>query len=178
MKIFWNKSISRAAPGNAIASLLSVALIACQAPQAESPAEVTPVAPQSPARPGMERPREFLPDPGTLDAMLARAAEAKKPLVIELATYWCGPCRYFSKRILPDSGVQAELSKVVFVQYDAESDNGLTISERYFVNSYPTFLGFDARGEVVVRREGVDVGDTSWFLEILARAQRAHQRGD
>lgn len=119
-----------------------------------------------------------LPDPGSLDSVIARAAEDGKPLFIEFYTAWCAPCKMFDARVLPDPKVQAALANVRFVRYDAERGSGIAAAEKFRINAYPTFLAVDDKGEVRMKSSGADPEESGWFVEFLQHGSVVVQSED
>jgi len=118
-----------------------------------------------------------LPDPGSLDSVIASAAHDGKPLIVEFYTTWCAPCKLFDARVLPDPKVQAELANVRFIRYDAERGSGIAAAETFRISSYPTFLAVDEKGEVRMKRSGAD-DESAWFVEFLQRGSVVVQPED
>jgi thiol-disulfide isomerase/thioredoxin len=115
------------------------------------------------------------PDPGPLDAVMAAAKAEGKALFVEFYTTWCEPCKIFDAKIIPEPAVQAALGKVKFVRYDAERGNGIDVAKKYKINSYPSFLAVDEKGEAQLERTGIDVSASKWFLDFLAEGALAVQ---
>lgn len=137
----------------------------------------------APARPadaerGAKRPMETPPDPGPLDSVVAQAARDGKPLIVEFYTTWCEPCKRFDARVLPDPKVQAELANVRFVRYDAERGSGIAAAEKFRINSFPTFLAVDDKGEVRMKSSGANPEESAWFIEFVQRSSVAVQSED
>src|SRR5215471_3082208 len=85
---------------------------------------------------------------------VGQARDAHKPLVVEFYTKWCGPCQTFEAKVLPDPRVQEQLSRVMFVRYDAEERVGRDAAARCRINAYPTFLGIDREGTIRLLKKG------------------------
>jgi thiol-disulfide isomerase/thioredoxin len=132
---------------------------------ADEPAR--PASPGPAAKPPAAAVEEARPDPGSLDSVIAGAVHDGKPLIVEFYTTWCAPCKVFDARVLPDPKVQAELANVRFVRYDAERGSGIAVAEKFRVNSYPTFLAVDEKGEARMRTSGLSPGESAWFVEFL-----------
>ncbi|HMG53396.1 MAG TPA: thioredoxin family protein [Kofleriaceae bacterium] len=113
-----------------------------------------------------------------MDGVIARAAQAGKPLIIEFYTGWCVPCKLFDARVLPDPRVQAELAKVEFVRYDAERGSGIAAAERFRVNAFPTFLAVDDKGEVRMTSSGAAPEQPERFVEFVQRGSVVVQSED
>ncbi|HPH25660.1 MAG TPA: thioredoxin family protein, partial [Pseudomonadota bacterium] len=76
--------------------------------------------------------------PADLKTMRERARRAGKALVLEFGAKWCGPCVAFDRNVLPNRKVQAALSSVVFVHYDAEQHPGQAAARALGIVGYPT----------------------------------------
>jgi thiol-disulfide isomerase/thioredoxin len=114
--------------------------------------------------------RAWADKPPPLDEAIKQAAAAKKPLVIEFGASWCGPCKTFDARVLPDHRVKAALASVWFVQYDAEDDVGSPAAARLKVTGYPTFVVLDGKGIEAFRDTGAP--GVAEFVALLDRAKR------
>lgn len=104
---------------------------------------------------------------------IKQAASAKKPLLIEFHAKWCGPCKQFEAKTLPDARVQKALEAVVFVRYDVDDSVGEDAAAKYGIDSYPTFLAVDAKGVAVIRHRGAPLGEKgiAFFVELIDRAR-------
>ena len=113
--------------------------------------------------------------PPSLAAEIARAAAEDKPLVVELHTTWCGPCRHFESVTLADARVQSALRAVHFVRYDAEQSPGKEIEAHLEASGYPTFVVIDRSGSVRLRKSGAAHGEEgiASFVTFLEEAEHA-----
>ncbi len=89
-------------------------------------------------------------------AELKKMAEAQqKTIFIDCYTTWCGPCKRMSKDIFPDSTVGAYYNAhFINAKFDMENGEGIEIANNYNVNSYPTYLFLNSKGELVHRSGG------------------------
>ena len=110
--------------------------------------------------------------PPPIEQAIAEAAKVGKPLVVLVSTSWCGPCKEFKKKVLPDPKVQAALAAVSFVEYDAEVAPGDEAARRFDASGYPTFVAVDAQGVVRERHQGAPV-DAAAFVKWIEAAHAA-----
>jgi len=111
------------------------------------------------------------PGPPWLVDAIDDSRQAHKPLVVEIYTTWCGPCKTFEAKVLPDPRVQEALSNVVFVRYDAERGRGRDAAQRCSVRAYPTFLGIDKAGRIRLLKKGTEA-TADEFLRFLEETRR------
>lgn len=117
------------------------------------------------------------PPQPSLEVVLAQAQKERKPVVIEVFTTWCGPCKRFVKETLPDRGVQKALKDVLFVRYDAERGAGEQVATRYRVDGYPSFLVLDGSGALCKRGSGEAAG-IKGFQSLLGQAAEVTRSRD
>lgn len=87
---------------------------------------------------------------GTFQAALADAAERDAVVMVEFYTDWCNWCRRMATDTFTEPAVREELSKLVALKVNAETD-GAALAKRYGIDSYPTMVFFDARGDEMER---------------------------
>ena len=81
---------------------------------------------------------------------LEKAEKEEKYIFIDFYTGWCAPCLGFTKNVLTDKEVGIFMNEsFVNLKYDAEKGEGIKIAEKYNVNSYPTLLIVDNKGNKV-----------------------------
>jgi len=86
-----------------------------------------------------------------LDEAKAAATKAKKPLVIDFYTGWCGYCKMLDSLTFTDSIVISMSKDNLFVKIDAEEDT--SAASQYAIAGYPTI--------VVTRPDGSEI-DRIW----------------
>jgi thiol-disulfide isomerase/thioredoxin len=112
----------------------------------------------------------------------AKAKAENKFIFMDCFTTWCGPCRYMSSTIFPteeagnfmnDKFINVEVQLDTTANDDAEVkswyQDGHDIAATYNVRAYPTYLIFDANGNVVHRF----VGSTQTAAEFVEKAKNA-----
>ena len=85
----------------------------------------------------------------TLDKALEKAKAENKLVFADMYTSWCMPCKYMANTIFPKVEMGEYLNpRFVCVKIDAEQGEGVDITKRYEVSSFPTFLILRPDGEV------------------------------
>ena len=94
-------------------------------------------------------------DEGTWESVKAKAKEAKKPIVVDAYTTWCGPCKTMAAKVFTDKTV-GEYYNANYINYkiDMEKEEGLKFGKTNVVPAYPTILYFDANGNPTHRTVG------------------------
>ena len=110
--------------------------------------------------------------PADLKTMRERARRAGKALVLEFGAKWCGPCVAFDRNVLPNRKVQAALSSVVFVHYDAEQHPGQAAARALGIVGYPTFVALAQSMEVIQARATSQTADAESLLLYARRLLR------
>lgn len=93
---------------------------------------------------------------GSLEKVLSKARQQQKYVFVDCYTVWCGPCKLMAKNVFTDAGV-ADYFNATFINYklDMEKGEGKTVSQRYRVSAFPTFLFLDGEGNLVYRAVGM-----------------------
>lgn len=93
---------------------------------------------------------------GTFAQALAKAKKENKKLMVDCYTLWCGPCRHMAKNVFPDENLGKYMNaNFVCIQLDMEHGEGPELNKTFNVESYPTFIFFDAEGKEMNRFEGM-----------------------
>lgn len=105
---------------------------------------------------------------GTWNELLEKAKKDKKPFWVDVYTTWCGPCKMMARQTFADAEV-GKFTDTYFISYklDAEKGEGVSISEKYGVEAYPTFLIFNAEGKLISKEEGFM--DAERFVYVLEK---------
>jgi thiol:disulfide interchange protein len=108
-----------------------------------------------------------------LQAALASARKAHKPLVLELSMNGCAACRAFEGTILSSPVVKDALRQVEFVRYNISDDESArAVAAQLEVQAFPTVLVVGNDGHVRKRQEGFagGPGGPAYFADFLRRA--------
>lgn len=89
------------------------------------------------------------------DEVLIKAKKLNKPVFVDIYTKWCGPCKKMDKEIfsLKEAGAFYN-SNLISLKIDAEEGWGKALAQTNKVNSYPTFLYFSPKGDLLVVETG------------------------
>ncbi len=89
------------------------------------------------------------------NAALKAAKRSGNPVLIDVYTTWCKPCKMLDKEVFEQPDV-IELLRANFeaVKLDAERGAGVDFVKRYGVQAYPTVLVVDASGQELDRMVG------------------------
>lgn len=114
---------------------------------------------------------------GTLAEAQEKAAQERKLIFMDAYTSWCGPCKQMSRNVFTDAEVGAFFNKhFINIKVDMEKGEGPRLAGRYRVNSYPTLLFLDEKGEVVHAAKGSR--PTDQFLGLGKTALRKNDKSD
>jgi tetratricopeptide (TPR) repeat protein/thioredoxin-related protein len=87
--------------------------------------------------------------------ILKKAKAEKKPVMIDVYTVWCGPCKLMDRTTFADPAVIAwTKANVVPARLDAERGEGRRVAIRHAVFSFPTVLFLDPDGNEIDRLLG------------------------
>lgn len=87
--------------------------------------------------------------------ILAKAKAENKFILLDAYASWCGPCKWMSKEVFPMPSVGDAVNPYyVAAKIDMEKGEGVELAKKYNVRNYPTYLFFDANGELVHRSLG------------------------
>ncbi|CAA6830359.1 MAG: Thioredoxin domain containing protein [uncultured Aureispira sp.] len=92
---------------------------------------------------------------GTMAEAQELAAKEHKIIFMDAYTAWCGPCKRMARDVFSDAEVGKFFNKhFINIKVDMEKGEGPRLAGKYRVNSYPTLLFLDEKGEVVHAAKG------------------------
>lgn len=98
---------------------------------------------------------------------LQSAKTENKLVFIDFYTSWCGPCKIMMKDVFPQKNVGDYLnSRFVCIKLDAEKE-GKEAAKHFGIKAYPTFIGVDGSGKVVMTKVGM--AQTDEFIAAIER---------
>ena len=86
----------------------------------------------------------------SLNKVIKQAQKENKYIFIDAYTTWCGPCKMMDREVFTDKEVGAHYNaNFVNAKFDMEKGDGVVVSDKYDVRSYPTFLYLDSDGNLL-----------------------------
>lgn len=111
-------------------------------------------------------PRHLIAWRTDLDAALAEARAADKPVLVDFTATWCPPCQVMERDAWSDDAV-ADLANTAFipVQLDLDTPAGQRAARRYGVEYIPTIHILDPTGEIRTTAGFLTARDARAFLQ-------------
>ena len=92
--------------------------------------------------------------------VLAKAQKLNKPIFVDVYTDWCGPCKWMDQNVFNAPSVAKFFdSNFLSVKIDGEKGYGPGFAQLNSINSYPTYLFFSPKGELVLTGLGSKPAD-------------------
>ena len=123
----------------------------------------------------------------SFESIKKEAKNSNKLIFMDGYTAWCGPCKWMDKNVFTnDSVADFYNSNFINIKMDMESEEGKTINELFAINSYPTFLYLNGKGELIHQGAGkhksgefVNLGKEALNPETrLARFNEEYEKGN
>lgn len=88
----------------------------------------------------------------TFAQMKEQAAEEHKLIFVDCYTSWCLPCKWMDKNVFNAAPVTDFYNQnFINAKFDMEKGEGIELRKLYNVQSFPTFLFINSKGEVIHR---------------------------
>jgi protein disulfide-isomerase len=118
----------------------------------------------------------------SLEQIQARAAEAKKPILLEFTgSDWCPPCKMMAKQVFgTDAFEKFAASDLIFVKLDfpqakPQSDEikarNEALAKKFDVEGFPTVVLLSPEGKELAREVGYMGGGAEQFISWVKKAQ-------
>ncbi|MDQ1095822.1 MULTISPECIES: thioredoxin family protein [Chryseobacterium] len=115
----------------------------------------TGIAQQMPNKKMETTAKEIKFSDGTWKDIAAMAKKNKKYVFVDAYTTWCGPCKLLKSHTFKEKEVATFFNKnFINVTVDMEKGEGLTLAQKWDVNSYPALLFFTPDGKLVMKQIG------------------------
>lgn len=89
---------------------------------------------------------------GNWEQTKARAGAENKLIFVDCYTDWCGPCKWMDKNVFTAAPVASFYNtNFINAKIDMEKGEGIELRKKYAIQSFPTFLFVNSKGEVVHR---------------------------
>lgn len=109
------------------------------------------------------------------DKVLELAKQQNKPVVIDVYTATCGPCRWMDKNVFSDSALAAFMNdSVISYKLDAGVKSNRSFCREYSINAFPTFLYLAPTGDLVYRTVGA-VDAATFKGQILTAIDKSNE---
>ena len=107
-----------------------------------------------------------------LDAAVADAAKAGRPVMLDFYADWCVACKEFAKFTFSDARVQARLKNAVLLQADvtANSADDKALLKRFQLFGPPGIVFYNAQGQEQTSARVIGFEEADAFLASLERA--------
>lgn len=91
----------------------------------------------------------------TLKEAKSIAQKENKLIFIDLYATWCGPCKYLTKSVFVDEELGSFYNEnFISLKVDGEKEEGRMLMSKFELNSYPTLLFLNHKGELVKKQVG------------------------
>lgn len=100
---------------------------------------------------------------------VAQAKAENKMVFLDCYTSWCGPCKMMARDIFPQKKVGDFMNpKFICIKIDMEKGEGPTLTQKFQVSAFPTFIIFNSDAQEIGRFLGGS--DADGFIDRVKKA--------
>lgn len=100
---------------------------------------------------------------------VAQAKAEKKMVFLDCYTSWCGPCKMMARDIFPQKKVSDFMNpKFICIKIDMEKGEGPSLTQKFQVSAFPTFIIFNSDAQEIGRFLGGS--DADGFIDRVKKA--------
>lgn len=100
---------------------------------------------------------------------VAQAKAEKKMVFLDCYTSWCGPCKMMARDIFPQKKVGDFMNpKFICIKIDMEKGEGPSLTQKFQVSAFPTFIIFNSDAQEIGRFLGGS--DADGFIDRVKKA--------
>jgi thioredoxin-related protein len=94
---------------------------------------------------------------GSFKSAITKAKQDNKFILIDFHTAWCGGCKAYEKFVFSKPEIQTYIKNMfVALSIDAEKDEGIELTKKYEISSYPQIVIAYSDGKEIDRISGYD----------------------
>lgn len=87
--------------------------------------------------------------------LMDQSGEEQKPILIDLYTDWCLPCKVMDEQVYGDHRIATLLAdEFVFHKVNAEQSKGRDMAYLFKVDAFPGLLFLDSKGKLIKKHQG------------------------
>lgn len=99
------------------------------------------------------------------EVALSQAETEEKEVLVRFSATWCPPCKVMTRKVWPDADVADAVTKdYIPLDLDIDDATAAQLASRYGVDSVPTILRLDSKGQVKARANYMGSSQALKFL--------------